>query len=242
MNQIILAYIRALRSLAQPKIFWHLLWPTILAIAIWVGVATFFWAQAVAGMTFVVQSAPWLHDWLMESASANFAIAFLVQIFLIVLIVPLVFVTSAILVAAFALPLMLDQVAQRDYADLQEKRGGSLWGSIANAIWSLIPFLLVLVFSLPLWLVPGVGVFLSIALSAWLNQRCYRYDALMNHADLKEMRQMWRDKRIGMYVLGLGSGALAYVPFINLFVPAFTGLAFVHYLLQALRQKRLMGI
>jgi hypothetical protein len=46
-----------------------------------------------------------------------------------------------------------------------------------------------------------------------------------------------------MLLLGGGSALLAYVPVINLVAPAYAGLAFVHYLLERLRQdRRLRGV
>ncbi|MCB1964421.1 MAG: EI24 domain-containing protein, partial [Rhodocyclaceae bacterium] len=47
-----------------------------------------------------------------------------------------------------------------------------------------------------------------------------------------------RDKRAGMLGLGVGCALLAYVPLVNLFAPAFCGLAYVHYLLETLRRDR----
>ena len=42
----------------------------------------------------------------------------------------------------------------------------------------------------------------------------------------------------GLFGVGLFGAVLAHVPFINLFAPALAGLAFVHYLLSALRLAR----
>jgi hypothetical protein len=41
-----------------------------------------------------------------------------------------------------------------------------------------------------------------------------------------------------MMVLGGSCAMLAYVPFVNLLAPAFSGLAFVHFLLETLRRER----
>src|SRR5690606_36513578 len=88
------------------------------------------------------------------------------------------------------------------------------------------------------WLIPGVGLVAPVLLTGWLNQRAFGYDALMLHADKPEMDRMREEQRMPMMVLGGGSAMLAYVPFLNLMAPAFAGLAFVHYLLEALRRDR----
>jgi uncharacterized protein involved in cysteine biosynthesis len=142
------------------------------------------------------------------------------------------------LVALVALPLMLDRVGAAEYADLERRNGGTLAGSAGNALMALAIYLAVLITTLPLWLIPGVGLILPVLLSAYLNQRAYRYDALMQHADGAEMRDIVRRERGGLWLVGIVSGLLAYVPVINLVVPAYSGLAFVHYCLGTLRRRR----
>ncbi|MEC5399981.1 EI24 domain-containing protein [Uliginosibacterium sp. H1] len=238
MQAILRAYARALRSLSQPGLLWHLVWPTLLAIALWVTVGILFWADATAALLSILQRWPVVGGWLNDGETVRVATGFVINLLLFLLSVPLIFVTAAIIVAVVALPFMLDRVARSDYADLEQRRGGSFAGSVFNALWALLVFLVVAFFTLPLWLVPGLGILLSVGLSAWLNQRCYRYDALMAHADRNEMKAVPRRHRGSLYLLGIGAGVLAFVPVLNLFVPAFTGLAFVHYLLEALRIDR----
>ncbi len=54
-----------------------------------------------------------------------------------------------------------------------------------------------------------------IALSAWLNQRCYRYDVLMRHADREELRRLPREHRGALYLIGAAAGILAFVPIVQ---------------------------
>jgi len=102
----------------------------------------------------------------------------------------------------------------------------------------VLQFLVLLVLSLPLWLIPGVGLIISLVLTAWLNQRAFRYDALMAHADGFEMKDLPARHASGLFGVGLFGAVMAHVPLINLFAPALSGLAFVHYLLSALRVSR----
>ena len=117
-------------------------------------------------------------------------------------------------------------------------KGGSQTGSIWNAMTSVLQFMVLLVLSLPLWLIPGAGLLISLLLTAWLNVRAFRYDALMKHADTYEMKQIPAEQSSGLFGVGLVGAAMAHVPVLNLFAPALSGLAFVHYLLSALRVAR----
>jgi len=238
MGKLALAWTRAARSLMRPDIMWHLLWPTLLAFVLWLVVAVLVWGRAAELLLHFAQGLPWMSGWFVAgSTSASLLVGF-THVLLILLFLPLCLLTATVLISLLALPLMLDRVATTDYPDLVERRGGSQIGSVVNAVWALLLFLMVGLCSLPLWFIPGMGVVLSVFLSAWLNQRCYRYDALMRHADRNELRALPRQHRGGLYMIGATAGVLVFVPLFNLFVPALSGLAFVHYLLQALREAR----
>lgn len=240
MKTTFLSYLAATRSLVQPGILWHLLWPALLATMIWIGVLVWHWdTLIIAGMR-LIASLPLLGDWLTAPETGLLITLILIKIALVMLMMPVIYVTATFLVAALALPLMLEKVAAKDYADIERRNGGSQLGSIWNALTSVLLFLLALTASLPLWLIPGAGLVVSVLLTAWLNKRAFQYDALMMHADKSELSELRRDLGGSLFVIGLGGALLAHVPFINLFAPALTGLAFVHYLLAALRNNRLL--
>jgi CysZ protein len=238
MTNILRAFGLALRSLTQRGVLWHLLWPALLALALWLGMGIWLWLPVVEGLMEWIIGLPWLGDWLSTSALGSAAVLVFVQILLALLLVPLIYVTAALLVAAIGLPLMLERVARRDYADLELRRGGSNLGSVLNACKAGLLFVLGFVLTLPLWLIPGVGLVLSVLLTAWLNQRAFTYDALMLHADREELARLPRSLKGATFGLGAGSALFAYVPLVNLFAPAFCGLAFVHFMLEALRRDR----
>src|SRR5574338_318054 len=238
MTEILRAFGRSLKSLTQRGVLWHLVWPTLVALALWLGVAFAFWPTTVHGLMGWIVGLPWLGVWISTSEMGTAAVLVLVQILLALLLVPLVYVTAALLVAAIGLPLMLERVAARDYADLELRRGGSNLGSVWNACKAGVLFLLGFLLTLPLWLIPGVGLVLSVLLAARLNQRAFSYDALMLHADREELTRIPKSQWRGTFGVGVGSALLAYIPVVNLFAPAFCGLAFAHFLLEALRRDR----
>jgi CysZ protein len=96
----------------------------------------------------------------------------------------------------------------------------------------------VAVVSLPLWLLPGAGVIVSLMLSSWLNYRAFRYDVLMKHADPRELQVLPAAHRGRLLLLSFGASTLTLVPGLNLLAVPFAGLAFTHYLLSALERAR----
>ena len=238
LKSAIAASLRALASLARPGVLWHMIWPGLLALALWLGVAIYFWTDMVAALTHALQNLPLLGDVVASGTLFGIAAGVLVHFLLAFLLLPLVAVTTLLIVGVFALPLMLERVTVDEYPGLEARHGGSLMGSLANALWAILVFVILLLMSLPLWLVPGLGLVLPVLLAAWLNQRVYRYDALMQHADREELAVLQKQCRGGLFLVGVGAGLLAWVPVANLFAPAFAGLASVHYCLTALARLR----
>lgn len=238
MTDILRAFGRSLRSLLQGGVVWHLVWPTAAALVLWLAIGIALWSPVVDALMEWINGWPWASDWLTASELGAAALLILIKIVLALLFVPLIYVTAAVLVAAIGLPLMLERVAESDYSDLELRRGGSNLGSVWNALFAGLVFLVGFVLTLPFWLIPGVGLVLSVLLTAWLNQKAFSYDALMLHADREELQRLPRDYKGATFGVGIGSALLAYIPVVNLFAPAFCGLAFAHFLLEALRRDR----
>jgi hypothetical protein len=238
MRDIFIALGRSLRSLARLDVFGHLIWPGVVSALLWTIILVFSWAAAVDAIMSTIEGFGWIGDKISASVWAAGTVLFLVKLFVALAFVPLVYITSAVLVATVALPMMLDRVGLRDYADLEQRRGGSNMGSIGNTLVALLWFVLVMVASLPLWLIPGVALVAPVLATGWLSQRIFGYDALMRHADRDELIRLRQEHRPQMLLLGGGTTLLAYVPVVNIVAPAFSGLAFVHFLLEALRRER----
>jgi CysZ protein len=238
-KDLLVAFGRASRSLLRKDIFWHLLWPGVVSMVIWSVVAVLVWGPVTDGVFGWVSGWVFVGSWISASDAAAGVTLLLIKIAVGLVVVPLIYVTAALLVATIALPLMLERIGRTDYGELEQRRGGSNMGSAMNSVVSGLLFLLMLLVSLPFWLIPGVGLLVSVVLTGWLNQRAFGYDALMLHADGDELARLRSDWRPQMLLLGGGCALLAYVPFVNLLAPAFAGLAFVHYMLETLRRHRL---
>ncbi|NTV10350.1 MAG: EI24 domain-containing protein [Zoogloea sp.] len=238
MSDVFLAFGRAVRSLFRRDILWHLLWPALLASVVWMAVAIATWGDVVQWVSGWVSSLGWF-DTPDDAAIPTLGLlAVMVHILIALVLLPLIYFTAIVLVAAVALPMMLARVSETDYRDLELRRGGSGLGSTWNALVAAGLFLLGMLLTLPLWLIPGAGLVISVILTAWMNRRAFGYDALMLHADAEEMRRLRSEHSGPLFQLGVACALLAYVPLANLLAPAVCGLAYVHYLLEALRRDR----
>jgi CysZ protein len=233
MNEVFAAFTKSLRDLTRTEVLWQLLWPALAALVLWLVLGVALWADGVALMARIVPELPWSGwEWVSRWAAVFLLLAALAA---------LVYLTAILLVAVFALPRLVDLVAARDYPDLGRHGENVFWGSLANTLAVGAIFVVGSLGTLPLLLIPGVLLVLPLFWSSWLNQRTFRFDALAEHATRSEMRRLVAENRRRFYIAGLGTAALSYVPLVNLLVPAFTALVFVHLGLAALRRQRQEG-
>jgi CysZ protein len=129
-------------------------------------------------------------------------------------------------------------VTGRDYPALERKRGGTVAGSVWNAVVGLALLIGLALATLPLWLAPPLWPFLPLALLGYLNQRIFRYDALAEHASRAEMTEVIRRWRGEMFLLGVLLALAGHIPVLGLFMPVYAGLAYIHYCLARLGQVR----
>jgi CysZ protein len=238
MIAIIRACGRALRSLFLTGMLKHFLWPVLASAVLWVGVGLALWGRLTGILVHMFQRWPFLSGRLSSGSGAELALSTSIHVALFLLSIPLMAVTAVLILELVALPIILDRVAETEYRHVERRGGGSQWQSLRNTAVSFLIGVVIALPTLPFWLVPGVGVVVSLTLSAWLNYRSFRYDVLMKHADTRELQDLPRAHRGRLFCMALAAGTLTLVPPINLLVVPFVGLFFAHYLLHALHQSR----
>lgn len=236
MNSVISALVAALKTLFHPKMLALVIWPMLVAMALWVGAAMFFWGSWVESMTGIVQASP-LEQWMSQGFFAVVS-HYLIAVILVLLLLPAIYVTALMLTAVFAMPMMVNHVAGKYYPELERKQGGSNAGSVANALFTIVVYCTGWIISLPLWLFSPLALLLPLALMAYLNQRLFRYDALAEHASREEFALVIERCTVKLYLLGAAVGVLQFVPVLNLFSPVYVALAFIHLCLAELKELR----
>ena len=226
----------AFRSLFSLRMMWLMIWPVLAALVIWAVLAFVFWTPLQHAWL-------WLFDyfglgqWITDIEPSWLGAA--LQIFLhLMLYVPLVMLTALVLTAIFGMDAMVNTVSDRFFPNLEKKLGGGLAGSAANAFTAVVVYVGLWIVSLPLWLLGPVGALVPFITAGYLNQRLFRYDALAIHADAGELKSVIENNRGELWVLGILLGLIQFVPVLNFFAPVFTGLAFIHYCLARLRDRR----
>jgi CysZ protein len=227
----------ALRNLFQPAILGVMLLPAIAALCLWAGLSWWFWdswSNAIESLLINLAS----HGWAARLDTSRFA-GFAAGLILLLLLAPAVMATAMLISAVFAMPMLVAHVSRREFPDLERRSGGTFVGSFVNAVVAVTAFALLWLATLPLWLFLGpLAALVPWALSAYLNQRLFRYDALSEHADQQEMGRIFSERFSDLFVLGLATGLLYFIPVVNLIAPVFSALAFTYLCLDELARIR----
>ena len=231
------AFLFALASLAHPRILWLMLWPVLLAVALWGGVALIFWGTLVVwlGDTLKrwVQTATFFVNW-----DASDVTLFAAKALILVMLVPIIQLTALLILGMFGMPVMVNHVAGRRFPQIERRRGGSFAGSVWNSVVAMLGLLLLAAVSLPFWFFPPLWPVIPVVILAWVNQRVLRYDSLAEHADGAEMERIFAGTRGTLLMLGAALALVSYIPVLGLFAPVIVALTFIHYLLARLKELR----
>ena len=223
-----------LANLFHPRMLWLMIWPMLVSLALWGSVALVMWTRLALWL------AELLNQWALGVVRLELGqlALFLANVALLLLFVPLVYLTALFIIGAFGMQKMVEHVATRSFPHLERRHGGTTAGSVWNALVTFFGMLLLFAISLPLWLIPVLWPVITLAILTWVNQRLLRYDALAEHADAAEMKRVFREQRGPLLMLGFLLALVAYVPFVGFLGPVVFGLAFIRYLLGALESIR----
>jgi len=236
LGDVTIALRRAFHDLREARVLALALLPPIVAIVLCVALAWAWaddWARLVADWIAGASWLAWVRDWGMDSVlvwgSGIVAVAALI---------PIMLITAVVVTGILVMPVIVPLVGERHYPRLERRMGGTVAGSAWHALATTFVFMVLWLVTLPLWLT-GIGaLILPPLLSAYFNQRMFRYDALAEHASAAEYDAIVRGARGRLFLLGLLLAFFYAVPVFNLLVPVLSALAFTHFCLGELARLR----
>ncbi len=262
MRPVLIAFGRAIMSQLHFRMLLLTVLPFVLSVAIW-GVLLWLGLQPMID---------WLHAWF--AANDGFAVAgdvlgwlglgavktVLVPLIAMWVLLPLMILTALVFVGTMAMPIIVRHVGQRHYPGLEERKGGSLAGSLWVATYSFIVFVVLWLVTLPLSFFPPLGFIVQPLLWGWLTYRVMAYDALAEHASKQEYKDIMRVHHWPLLLIGAIAGAMGAAPtllwlggalsvilfpllaagaiWLYVLVFVFSGLWFQHYCMEALAVHR----
>jgi hypothetical protein len=256
------AFWRAAAYCLHPRVvLWSLL-PLLIAGGVTFAAGWAYWEAAVAGVRGTLEQWSLLAatmQWL-DSIGAGQLHALIAPLIVVALTVPVIVLTSLLLVALLMTPALVNLVASRRFPRLERLRGG---GWLQGLAWSLVctlAALAALVLSIPLWFVPPLVLVLPPLIWGWLTYRVFAFDVLAAHASAGERRRLMHEQRWPLLAMGVvcgylgaapsllwaaGAATLIFAPLLVLvsvwlytLVFAFAGCWFAHFGLAALQRLR----
>lgn len=262
MNDLLRSFGRALASVFHPAMLLLTFVPFLVAAAVWGAVLYVFWQPLLDLMRGALanwSSTAYLYH-LFDALGFGGLRATIAPFLVIILTIPLIVITVLLLIVAIAMPRVISHLSKRQYSMLEMRRGGSWYGSLFYSFVTTIVCLIVMIVTLPLWLIPPFFALIPPLLWGWLTYRVMTYDALALHATVEERRALVRSHRLPLLVIGVVSGLLGSLPtaiwavsawlllffpvlavvtiWIYAFILVFTALWFGHYCLRALARMR----
>jgi len=245
-----------------PRVIVLSLLPLGLMVVLSAALGYWFWDDAVAQVQAWLEASSLLTmvwRWLegMGVSRLKTVVAPLVVIFTAT---PLVVVAALMAVSLFMTPSLARLVAERRFAQMERKHGGSFWQGLG---WSMLSVLLALgamVLTLPLWLVPPLALVLPAVIWGWLTYRVMVFDVLAEFASRPERMALLSQHRLSLLAIGVVTGLMGSAPsvvwasgalfaaafvvlipvaiWIYMLVFSFASLWFAHFALAALAEQR----
>ena len=262
MNRVVDSFWRAAAYCLHPRVIGLSVLPVLVMGLLALALGYWFWAAAVdavraAMASWTVFAVP--IGWLERIGLANLSDT-LAPLVVVALSTPLIVVVALFSVAVLMTPAMLALVAQRRFADLEKKHGGSFAGSVWGGLWATALALLAMGVSIPLWFIPPLVLIVPPLIWGWLTYRVMTYDVLADHASREERLELVRRHRTRLLGMGVVTGYLGAAPalvfasgalsivlapvlipvavWIYTLVFAFSALWFAHFALAALQALR----
>ncbi len=233
MQGLIDAFWRAAAYCLHPRVIALSLLPLAIGGVLVFGFMFFFWESAIASVRATLEN--WrliesLLQWLDSMGLQSFRSA-LAAIVVLAGVLPVVLLLSLLLVALCMTPAIVSLVAQRRFPLLEKKRGGTLLQSVLASLGATLLALVLIVLSMPLWLIPPLVMVLPPLIWGWLTYRVFGFDVLAEHASAEERRGLLKDHRIPMLTMGVISGYLGAVPSLIWAVSGVTGVILAPFMI-----------
>jgi len=260
LRPVLTAFGRALRSQFSGRMLLLSALPFLLSVALWSGLLY----TGLQPLLDAIQAYFAGHNGFQASAGYLGMLGLgvlknvIVPLLAMLLLLPLMILTALLFMGVAAMPAIVRHVSARQYPALEQRHGGSFFGSLRTNLVGMLVFLPIWLLTLPLY---PLSVLVQVVLWGWLTAHVMSYDALADHASDAERRELKRLHRTPLLVIGIVSGVAGALPglvwvggtllsvllfpilaplsiwiFVLIFV--FTGLWFQYYCLQALEDLR----
>ncbi|MEJ7139323.1 EI24 domain-containing protein [Amphibiibacter pelophylacis] len=214
MKAVMDAFWRAAAYCLHPKVLLLTLLPLAVLVMLALTLGVWFWHPAVQAVQAVIgdwslgQTATL---WLQQIGLPDLRVV-LAPMIVIALALPLLVMTSLLLVSLWLTPGLVRLVQRRRFAQMAAGKGSGLWRGLGLSLgWTLLALVLT-VLTVPLWLIPPLVLVLPPLIWGWLTGKVMAHDVLAEYASAEESRQILHSQRGWFLLMGVISGYLGAAP------------------------------
>ncbi|WP_396431603.1 EI24 domain-containing protein [Limnohabitans sp.] len=205
---------RAVMYCLYPRVIGLSILPLLLIVALSWLLGYLYWDIAVTLVRSWLDASSWLSlvwRWL-EGVGLPDLKTVVAPLLVIFSVTPLVVVASLLAVSFLMTPSLTRLVAERRFAGLQRKHGGSLMLGLWWTFSSLLLALGALLLTLPMWLVPPLAMLLPALIWGWLTYRVMAFDVLAEFASAEERHTLMARHRMRLLGMGVVTGLMGAAP------------------------------
>ena len=205
---------RAVAYCLHPKVIALSLLPLLVAGVATLGAGFLFWESAIASVRATLEHWSLVNsmlEWMTSMLGANFRTG-IAALIVIALTIPVVVAFTLVLVGLWITPAIVTMVSRRRFPTLERRHGGSWWLGLFASLAFTVGALLMVMVTLPFWLIPGLALVLPPVIWGWLTARVMGFDALAEHASQPEREAILRAHRWPLLLMGIVCGFLCGVP------------------------------
>lgn len=236
-NKLLLSFLAmAFRDILRPRIISVLLLPFLGSALFW-GTLTYFLWGWLTGLglalfqTGIIQS-------LVQTFSAYFTIGhdpfvlFTKLFFILGIIVPLALISALLITSIFLVPIVVEEIRKTDFPNLIKKSNSIFAGTTATLSLSAKYFFSWLG-TIPLWLIiPGGNIIVPFLLLSWFNSRLFTWEVMVEITSKEETKIFIKNHSSDLWILGLFTSILYFIPVLNFIAPVITAATFSRYCLK----------
>ncbi len=198
----------------HPKVIALSLLPLLVAGTVTLGAGYMYWESAIASVRATLEHWSLVNgmlEWMSSMLGANFRTG-IAALIVIALTIPVVVAFTLVLVGLWITPAIVTLVARRRFAKLERRHGGSWWRGLFASFFYTVGALLMVMITLPFWLIPGLALVLPPVIWGWLTARVMGFDSLAEHSSVAEREAILGAHRWQLLMMGIICGFLCGVP------------------------------
>jgi len=236
MEQVIGSFLAGLKDILRPRILAVMLVPFFLSAFFWSFIVWLSW-DWILNLGFSLFQSPVVQG-LVKLLSPAFElsedpIAFVtVAAFILVVIFPAALITALFITSVLLVPTLVNELRKNEFSHLTKKSSSIFTGTGTSIMYSL-KYFATWVATLPLWIIiPGGALIVPLLLVAWFNSRLFAWEVLTEVAEPSEIPGFVVQNSRPLFVLGLLTAGIYYIPIVNFIAPVITSAAFARFCLK----------